>query len=269
MRYKPLPVRQFNKKAIIAGKVVEIYEYEKPVVKGIEQKRIGRSGSPFTTAETKAENRNKVAYRARSTVRRTANANPQLDKFLTLTFKENVTDISFASYEFDKFLKRLKTRFRKIEYIAVKEFQKRGAIHFHLLCNLPYVDVNELAEIWGNGFVKLNRIDNVDNVGAYITKYMSKDSLDERLVGHKCYTMSKGLKKPQEVTDEKQVEEILSNLESVKRVYFSEFESDYFGHVTYTQIICSTPPQIPQRNLKTWLREFRLGVQGRKSPVIA
>lgn len=240
-------IRQFNKRVIVSGNVLEIYEYEKPVAKGLETKRKGRSNAPFTSDEVKAENRSKIASRARAYVRRKVNANPQLNKFLTLTFVENLTDLDKARYEFDKFIKRLKTRFKNVQYIAVVEYQGRGAIHFHLLCNLPYVNVNELAKIWKHGFIKINRIDNVDNVGAYVTKYMTKDSIDERLIGRKCYSMSKGLNEPQEYTREEEINEILENLEAVKRVHTSEFESDYYGRIVYTQIVCSVPVQCTNR----------------------
>ena len=87
-----------------------------------------------------------------------------------------------------------------------------------MLCNLEYVPVKELAEIWGNGFVKINRIDNVDNVGAYMTKYMTKDNVDERLAERKSYSMSKNLHVPEEYVEEEEVDEILEWLENVKRV---------------------------------------------------
>lgn len=240
-------IRQFNRRLILSGKILEVYEYEKPIAKGFETKRTGRANAPFSSEEVKAENRGKVANRARSYVRRMVNANPQLNKFLTLTFAENLTDLELARYEFDKFLKRLKTRFKGFQFVVVVEFQKRGAVHFHLLCNLPFVNVKELAKIWRHGFIRLNRIDNVDNVGAYVTKYMTKDSIDERLVGKKCYSMSKGLNTPKEYTDEKDISEVLQNLEAVKRVYTSEFESDHYGKVSYTQIICTAPPKTPSK----------------------
>ena len=233
-------IRQFNKRVICSGNVLEIYEYEKLVGKGFESKKPGRANALYTSDEVKADNRGKIAQRARSTVRRYANANPHLNKFLTLTFAENVTDLDYARYEFEKFVKRVKTRCSNFQYIEVVEFQKRGAIHFHILCNLPYVDVNELAEVWKHGFIKLNRLDNVDNVGAYITKYMTKDNIDERLAGKKCYTMSKGLNEPKEYTDEEDIEQIMQGLENVKRVHSAEFETEYFGMVQYTQIVCAT-----------------------------
>ena len=150
-------LRSFNQRVVCAGRVLERYVYEKPILKGLERKRMGRSTSFQTSEEVKAENRNKTANRAKNTIKRYANANPQLTKFLTLTFAQNIIDLDYARYEFDKFIKRLKTRYNKfpLQYIVVVEFQKRGAIHFHLLCNLPYVQANTLAEIWSHGFINI------------------------------------------------------------------------------------------------------------------
>ena len=239
--------RQFNRKVIVSGNVIECYEYERPVISGKSVKRIGRANAQFTAETTEEENRKKTAQRAKTKVKRTANANPQLNKFLTLTFAENVTDISYAHKELDRFFKRLKYHYKDFQYISVVEFQKRGAVHFHLLCNLPYVEVDTLAKIWKNGFVKINKIDSVDNVGAYITKYMTKENVDERLKEKKCYTMSKGLNEPKEYTKEEEVEEVLSSIEQVKRVYTSEFETEHYGVVRYTQIVCLEPPRYSKK----------------------
>lgn len=248
-------IRQFNKRLVVSGNILEYYEYEKPCTKGFEKMRAGRANALFTSEEVKQDNRKKTAQRARSTVRRCVNANPQLNKFFTLTFADNVTDLDFAHYAFDKFVKRLKTRFKGFQYICVTEFQQRGAVHFHLLCNLPYIPVAELEKIWGNGFVKINRIDNIDNVGAYVTKYMTKD-IDERLTGRKCYSMSKGLNEPKEYTKDDDIDEIMENIDGVKRVYTSEFESEYYGVVRYTQIICTnTPPKTDP--FRKWLNRFK------------
>ena len=249
-------LKQFNKRIVCSGNILEIYEYEKPVAKGFVAKKPGRGNSLYTSDEDKADNRAKIAQRAKTTVRRYANANPQLTKFLTLTFAENITDLEYARYEFDKFVKRAKTRFPHFQYIEVVEFQKRGAIHFHVLCNLPYVNVNEFASVWKNGFVKINRIDNVDNVGAYITKYMTKDNVDARLIGKKCYTMSKGLNEPREYTNEADIEQVLEELENVKRIHIFEFQTEHFGVVQYTQIICDTQISPPSK-FRRFLERFK------------
>ena len=240
----------------MSGNVHELYEYEKPVVKGYEKKKVGRANAHITSAETKEVNRKKTAQRARSTVRTYANANPHLNKFLTLTFALNITDLNFAYYELDKFIKRLKSRYKTISYISVVEFQKRGAIHFHILCDLPYVDLNELAKIWTNGYVKINKIDNIDNVGAYITKYMTKENVDERLANRKCYTMSKNLNKPIEYTKQQDIDEVMANLDNIKRKYTSTFKSEYYGTIKYTQIVCKKP-SAPTNPFERFLQRFK------------
>ena len=252
-------ITQFKRRMIVAGNVIEIYEYEKPICKGFAKRKVGRGNSLHTSQEVKAHNREKTAQRARAVVRRTANANPQLKKFLTLTYAENMTDLTKARMDLDKFVKRVKTRYKEFQYIAVVEFQTRGAIHFHLLCNLPFVDVNDLATVWRYGFIKINKIDNVDNVGAYITKYMTKENLDNRLIGRKCYSMSKDLNKADIYTKEEDIEEVLECLDNVKRTHSAEFSTEYYGVVTYTQIVCTSAIRAPRqrrssfRRRKDWL----------------
>ena len=219
----------YNRLLIHSGNVIELYEYEMPVLRGGTFSRKGRANAPFTSDETKRDNRNKTAARARTHVRRVVNANPQLNKFLTLTYAENMTDIDRSRKELDNFFKRLKRQFPR---------------------NLPFVDVKALAEVWGHGFIKLNRIDNVDNVGAYVTKYMTKENMDERLIGYRSYSMSRGLNQPQEVTNEEQINEALETLADVLRVVTSEYESEYYGTIRYTQIICERQPQSPRRTAK-------------------
>lgn len=245
-------MQEVLRKLTIAGNIYELKQYEQPVILGRKKRRKGRANSAFTSAETKLENQKKKAIRARRNVMMTANANPDLDKFLTLTYKDNVTDIDRARKDFDRFLKRLKHHNDKeLKYIDVIEFQKRGAIHFHLLCNLPFVNVDELAQIWGFGFVRINRIDNVDNVGAYITKYMTKENVDERLTGKKCYSMSRNLKKPIVVTDyitrsgHSEIDNILQGITPI-RTHTYEYETEHFGKIVCTQYVCARPRLVPR-----------------------
>lgn len=225
-------------KYIKSGDVIEIYEYERDIK--VQGNASGRAGNGSET--DKKKNRADGLSRAKKTLRRLINANVnewgESPKFLTLTFAENVTDIKQANYEFKKFIQRLGyTLAIKCKYSAVIEFQKRGAIHYHVvLYNVPYVPSKDLQKIWGHGFVKVNKIDKVDNVGAYVTKYMTKDNDDPRLIGEKCYFNSRGLHKPEEVNDLKK--EKLENLRQAlqkNETYKSEFENDYTGNIVYTQ----------------------------------
>lgn len=258
MNYTTNEQLHFTKqRAILCGNIIECFQYERPIISGLCKLKKAIS---FFSEKRHKENRKKSSLRAKRTLIQIINTNAHiLRKFLTLTFKDNVTNIAFAYYELKKFVQRLEHTYSiKMQYACVIEFQDRGAIHFHILCNLPYIDVNAISRIWGNGFIKLNRIDNVDNVGAYVTKYMTKDGNDERLCGQKSYTLSRGLKKPCIVKKTEEVDYILSSLDNVKRVFFSEYDSEYYGHVKHIQIILESPfhykpkwQRIEEEELKT------------------
>lgn len=112
---------------------------------------------------------------------------PKKCKWITLTYKENMTDSKKLYKDFDKFNKRLKYHLNKnnisYEYIVCAEPQGRGAWHLHLLLifktKAPYIANDLLAEIWGNGFTSTKNLKNVDNVGAYLTAYLGDLDLDE------------------------------------------------------------------------------------------
>lgn len=124
-------------------------------------------------------------------------------KFMTLTFKENVQEISYTNYEFSKFIKRLNfylynAKKQHLKYIAVWEKQKRGAIHYHIVFfSLPFIKIKKLQEIWEHGFVKLNKIDvdSKDNRGRYISKYFTKD-IDDKDYKQKSFFKSQNLIMP-------------------------------------------------------------------------
>ena len=153
--------------------------------------------------------------RARIELQRIVKANEKEFKtFITLTFEENIIDIEKANKNFNSFrtyIKRLKNDFK---YVCVPEFQKRGAVHYHLLTNIDYNDIMLLSQEekklwnksskmwqvgknikgWNKGFTLVKSIDNFNVVG-YISKYMTKD-IDERLWGKRRYLCSQNLIKP-------------------------------------------------------------------------
>ncbi len=240
----------FRKRLIISGSIYEFYDYEKKQHKGYQLKKkcwriLGRAST--ADDEERIENRIKTLHRARSTLRRLINTNigvfkdergdPYKPKFATLTFAENITELKKANRYFENFIKRINYHVgHKLEYNGVPEFQKRGAVHYHVIFyNLPYIPAAKLAEIWGQGFIKINKIDDVDNVGAYVCKYLGKNVSDERLAGNKCYFSSRGLKKPEEIIEKTQVESVRSALPESSKTFENTFQNDYTGKVEYTQ----------------------------------
>jgi hypothetical protein len=230
----------YDKKAIIAGNQIEIYEYKESVIYGYKDIKKGSKGrQAVANDEDKEINREKVFKRARTNLRRLINANIESDsKFLTLTFKDNITDLDFANKEFKKFIMRLNYNFNiKTKYSCVVEFQKRGAIHYHvILYNLNgKIDLNKLSDIWGNGFIKLNKINGIDNVGAYICKYMTKTD-DKRLEGRKMYFNSRNLNKPTEIKDSEIVDALVGSLQNQSPKYENTFTNEY-NTINYRQYI--------------------------------
>jgi hypothetical protein len=239
-----------SKKAVISGNIIEFYDYEKPIIKGYKNKSPGRS-SGTSTDEQKLDNRLKVQHRAKTLLRRLINANEGQYKddkgrtykavFMTLTFAENIQDIKIANKQFKTFIQRLNYMIygrgkTNLKYVVAIEFQNRGAIHYHLvLFNLPYIKANDIGELWGNGFIKLNKIDEVDNIGSYITKYMGKELNTDKLQGQKCYFTSRGLYKAEEIEDKEKVEQLLTTLPSESLVYSSNFENEHTGKINYLQ----------------------------------
>lgn len=247
---------KYNAKVIMSGHIVELYEYEKAIKTGKDcemDKPAGRRGKRKEGLEwideearqlrdkDKEKNRDDVLRRARQRVRRLVSSNlgawDEKTKFITLTFRENMQDVKAANYEFKKFRQRLEYHLKvKLEYIAVIEFQQRGAVHYHVLFfNLPYIAHVDLERIWRNGFVKINSVEDPDRVIRYVTKYMTKSNDDERLRGKKCYFTSRGLAKPVEEIIEKEDLDALRVALSPNKTFEKEFPSEYVGMVSYQQ----------------------------------
>jgi hypothetical protein len=118
---------------------------------------------------------------------------------LTLTVAENVTEVDFKHlHRVLQFIaKRLERSESDFKYIAVKELQERGAIHYHILCvySKPYVfpSSEEIARSWGLGFVKITApklVIKVEKIASYIGKYIGKGYEYEALDVKKSFTAS-------------------------------------------------------------------------------
>ena len=249
------------KKIIITNHVIEVYEYQKcPVSK--DSMNDNDSYDPFDLDATEIELENRTEERRQQTVRESRHLTRRLalmnfnsgDKFITLTFdpkrlknKKDLYDLNFIDNEFKKFILRFNYRFKtKLKYIAVRETHKSGAFHIHMICNWDKLLIfeDEIREyerfigekVWKHGFVDIKSIDHVDNVGAYIIKYMTKDLSLDLYTNKKLYLCSKGLERPLVYRDY-EAEQILRyyNLEQKKEVFTNSYESEYLGVITYKE----------------------------------
>ena len=58
--------------------------------------------------------------------------------FITLTFSDKITNLDYANKELDKFITKIKRKFKNFLCVGVPEFQKNGSVHFHLLTNIDF-----------------------------------------------------------------------------------------------------------------------------------
>lgn len=132
--------------------------------------------------------------------------------FLTLTFADNVKDIDFANKCFNSWLTSIRQLFSDFAYLCVPEFQKRGAVHYHLLSNLevggdllPVQNAKKNmydVKYWKYGFTSafdLKLADDRFNVSLYVCKYLYKD-IDDRLFSRKKVMHSRNLQLPKVAT---------------------------------------------------------------------
>src|SRR5690606_31339998 len=139
--------------------------------------------------------------KSRNTLKMLVEANfDNNSKFVTLTFR-NTDEFDINNPEICKtkvrlFIRKLKLIKQDLKFIFITEFQKRGAVHYHLLTDLQYINNEELGLIWGHGFIKINRIDKAKNLGNYVSKYMTKESFDLRLKNIRSYETSRNLVRP-------------------------------------------------------------------------
>ena len=106
---------------------------------------------------------------------------------IILTYKENMTDTERLYKDFKRFFMRLKRKYQDkttIDYLTVVEPQGRGAWHFHALMRFNdldklYIKNKDLRELWGQGFVTIKSLKDVDNIGAYLSAYLADVELTE------------------------------------------------------------------------------------------
>lgn len=104
-------------------------------------------------------------------------------RWITFTYAENMTDTDMVYRDCQKLIQKVRYRLGHFEYIHVVEPQGRGAWHIHALWifddKAPFIDSAWLRNVWGNGFVTVKKLEDVDNVGAYLTAYLCDCEIED------------------------------------------------------------------------------------------
>jgi hypothetical protein len=245
-------------KIVVCKNIIEIYKYQKiPKQENKQLKELEKKDIDINRIEEYIKT---SQYVSRETIRRYALNNFENGNlFITLTFEDNVSDHDYCNNEFKKFILRLKRQSIKfnidLKYIAVIEYQERGALHYHLLTNFPkelikgsgYKIRNKYFQnrYWKNGIVVIKNIKDVDNVGAYLVKYIIKDLTT--IKGKQRYLKSNNLDKPKVYTNfgenitNLNIRKIINELNPNYLVYTSEYENEFWGNIQYKEYNINRP----------------------------
>jgi len=222
----------------------EIYRYENPPFpKRSGTRRVVKKGLHYTPRRTFANTR-----RARKNFLRLVRANLTAEErpaFLTLTMRDIVSvDISYLCLK--GFFRSLRSFLGKdFRYIAVPEFQKRGAVHFHILVwGLPQEIIKHerrnriLQNCWSLGYVDIIETDGSPKLAGYLGKYMSKSMLHDDIGFSKAYSSSRNVLRPMSFSSDTMVA-LPDSFWSDGNIILTEreFEVPFMGACHYQKIV--------------------------------
>ena len=195
------PKRRIEK-IVISGDVIEWVRYCNPI--NVEP----REHSIFKDIEDFESKRDDNLFRARQNIRRIiwCNITPYT-KFLTLTYADTVLDNDVVIYDFKQFIKNLRRKGFNVPYLYITEHQKgrgvhennEGCLHIHaVLFTDDYIPYEIINKAWGKGYTDIHRLKDINNLGAYVCKYLTKEEFN--LYHKHSYHISRGLKRSEVLT---------------------------------------------------------------------
>lgn len=200
MRTTVTPTFNFNQNYRLkqAGNLVELFQTslsknKKAIIKKLDKDTYLKLDTgevcEYTHSVTKKDNKESVRQ-SLSRLKDIINANvtnPLNCIWFTATYAENMTDCKRLYRDCDLFLKNFFYRYVKndknFRYIVCPEPQCRGAWHIHTLFifsdKAPFIPNDDLEKLWGHGFTKTKSLNNIDNIGVYLTAYLGDMELSE------------------------------------------------------------------------------------------
>jgi len=230
---KPTDVLQvYYKKGIFYGDYLDLTEYK--------EVQFSHSNKFRETYDKKMDSKKRVdsLVRTKQNIYRIVHANVYKHGdykpiFATLTYSKEQSDLRQARLEYKYFMFKLSEYLGyRIQYICIPEIQKEreekfgvGVWHFHMvLFNLPYVPISTFKEMWSFGSVDLQVAKKIDDIGAYLSKYLTKDTYDHRMYGQRAYNTSRGVIRPAHTFDDTVIDNYLHD-DNVNLI--SNYESKY------------------------------------------
>ena len=246
-------------KIVVSGTHVERYKYTNAFYFGSREANTTTQQREEESAEDRERrleiSRKQNAYRCQANFVRIVKANQNrhpntkgkyFHTFVTLTYRDNETDVAKAQRDFAKFIQRLnykqlKAKKTELKYIGVIEFQERGAIHFHVLFfNLERIDnttrAKHLDKLWGHGDANIKGIQSIERSSKYMAKYLVKSFMDKRLYRKKKFFCASNMYRPHTIINESAIkiihERVLDHHVHIKSYsYHSAFLGEVFVYL--------------------------------------
>ncbi len=153
----------------------------------------------LSTGEVKKRRHSENRFQSPKSVRKSINSlmdlircnatNPSNCKWITLTYREEMTDCKRVFKDNKAFLRKLRSYLRKqklleskteFKFIAVAEPQGENhgnAWHIHLLLifdsKAPFISNQDIADLWGYGMTDTHKVYDADTLALYFRAYLS------------------------------------------------------------------------------------------------
>lgn len=105
-------------------------------------------------------------------------------RFVTLTYKVNEQNYKKATQHFNNMISNFNKKHEKLKYLVVKEHQKRGSIHYHMITfNNEKI---KWRNYWKHGNTHIKKITDVEfpeKIANYMVKYLGKNKKGYKSVG--------------------------------------------------------------------------------------
>lgn len=245
-------LKLYDIKLVKCGDYVQIYFYQNKKSKkvnsfeelSLKKKTSNKDKNLSTDKENISKNiEQRSIIRSKLECQRIAKSNiSDWESFITLTFKENITDLDFANKRFKYFIDKIRRVKKDFKYLCIPEFQKRGATHYHLLTNISINDKSLMftqednskfkhIKYWNEGFSSVETIKgDVKKIIGYISKYMTKD-IDNRLFNRHRYFYSRNLNTPEinyiDKENFKELEYYKKNIQGYNLIYHDNYVNPY------------------------------------------
>ena len=168
---------------------------------------------------------------------------------ITLTFRGDASDASFANDSLRRFQVRLRNKYPLAESLFVPELSPKGRIHFHgFLFNVPMHlgdtrqgrrtishgterKTRELATLWTVGYVDVRKTDGSNRLAFYISKYITKGGKEIMFNAMRMIRCTRGI--PKETVVRGDLAKILeAEYADNKPINEREDKSPFVGHIT-------------------------------------